>query len=295
MWNTGVFAAGTLILSFAISIALAWLVERTDLPLRNTIFVCLIATLGIPAVIASISWVLLLSPRNGYVNVFLRYMTGLEGEGPLNVFSMTGMIVIQSITLVPITFLLISAAFRAMDASLEEAAFACGSSFARVLRRITLPVLTPALLSAAVYQLVTIIETFDIPLVIGIRAGIPVLSTQIFLEVKPPTGLPDYGTASAYSLFVLVLAAGPLLYYNYVIARSERFRTLSGREFRRRRYSLGRAKPWVLAAVLAYLVVSFVLPIRGPALDKRSTIRCGAQPRSAGAHHVRGVSEPAAE
>jgi iron(III) transport system permease protein len=261
LWNTLVFSVGSLVLSFAISIALSWLVERTDLPLRTTVFTLVIASLGIPGVISGIAWTLLLSPRNGVVNIWLRTLFGLSGEGPLNAFTMWGLIGVQAITLVPVTFLLITAAFRAMSAVLEEAGVIAGARFGTVVRRITLPVLAPGLVSALIYQAVTVVESFDIPLIIGLRAGIPVLSTRIFLAVRPPGGLTDFGLASTYSILLLAISVGPLLYYNYIIARSERFTTVTGKDYRQRRYELGRAKPFALAAVLGYLVISFGLPV----------------------------------
>lgn len=259
--NTFTYAVGALVVSFSISIALAWLVERTDMPFRNTTFTLIIAALGIPAVISAISWGLLLSPRAGVLNVFVRSLFGVDGEGPISVFSMPGLIFVQGITMVPVTFLLITGAFRAMDAVLEEAGAVSGSPFSTTVRRITLPVLAPALLAALVYQLVTVVESFDVPLVLGLRANIRVLSTEIFLQVRPPGGLPDYGVAATYSILLLALAVGPLLYYNRIIARSERFSTVSGKDYRRKRYELGRFKPLVLAGVGLYIFVSLVLPL----------------------------------
>lgn len=261
LWATFIFTAGSLVLSFTISIALSWLIERTDLPLRNTFYTLVIASLGIPGVVAGISWTLLLSPRAGVINQVLRSTFGLTGEGPINIFSMTGMIAIQGITMVPITFLLITAAFRAMNAVLEEAGFVSGAPFRTVVRRITLPVLTPGLISAGIYQLVNVIESFDVPLLIGLPAGIRVLSTRIFVDIRPPTGLPDFGRASTYSMLLLAFSLGPLLYYNYVMARSERFSTVSGRDYRPRRYELGRGKAFALVGVSFFLVVSFMLPV----------------------------------
>lgn len=264
VWNTAVYAAGALVLSFAIAIALAWLVERTDIPLRNTIYTLVIAALGIPAVIAGISWGLLGNPRIGVVNVFFRFLLGtdeLGAEGPFNVFSFWGMIFVQAITMVPVTFLLITGAFRAMDASLEEAAVVSGASFRQTIRRVSLPILAPALFSALIYQLVTVVESFDIPLVIGLRSGISVLSTRVFIEVVPVGGLPNYGIASTFSVLMLLVALGPLLYYNRIIAKSDRFSTVSGKDFRQKRYELGRAKPLALFGVFLYVLVALILPL----------------------------------
>ena len=260
--NTLIYAAGALLLSFTIAIALAWIVERTDMPGRSTIYILVIAALGIPAVIAGISWGLLGNPRIGVVNVFIRGLFGMEGgSGPFNVFSLFGMIVVQAITMVPVTFLLIAGAFRAMDASLEEAGVTSGGSFAQTTRRVTLPVLAPALLSAFIYQIVTVVESFDIPLVLGLRAGISVLSTQVFLEIQPVGGLPNYGIASTFSVLMLVLALGPLIYYQRIIARAERYSTVTGKDYRQKRYSLGRWKPVAIGGISFYVLLALILPL----------------------------------
>ena len=259
--NTAIYAAGALILSFAVAIALAWIVERTDIPLRNTIYILVIAALGIPTVIAGISWGLLGNPRIGVVNVLTRFIFGMEGEGPFNVFSLPGMIVVQAITMIPVTFLLVTGAFRAMDASLEEAGVVSGGSFRQTTMRVTLPVLAPALLSAFIYQIVTVVESFDIPLVLGLRAGITVLSTRVFLEIRPVGGLPNYGVASTFSILMLILALGPLIYYQRIISRAERYSTVTGKDYRRKRYELGKWKPLALVAVGAYVFAALILPL----------------------------------
>ena len=75
----------------------------------------------------------------------------------------------------------------------------------------------------------TVVESFDIPLVIGLRSGISVLSTRVFIEAVPIGGLPNYGIASTFSILMLVVALGPLLYYNRIIARADRFGTVTGK------------------------------------------------------------------
>jgi iron(III) transport system permease protein len=260
LFTTLVFSLGALALSFSVSVLLAWLTERTNMPFRNVVFVLIVASIGIPNVILGIAWDMVLNPVNGLVNVFLRSTMSLEGGGPISIFSLPGLIFVQGMALVPITFLLLSAAFRAIDVSLEDAAAASGAKFWAVTRRITLPLLAPALLSAFVYQFVTVIESFDIPLIIGLRAGIPVLSTQIYISVRPPGGLPDYGLASTYSIFLLALALGPLLFYNRIIGRSERYATITGRGYQPRRVNLGRWKVPALLFGLGFVTISFIIP-----------------------------------
>jgi iron(III) transport system permease protein len=260
--NTLIFSIGSLILSFALSITFAWLIERTDLPFRNVLFVVIIASIGMPNVIAGIAYALLMNPSNGLLNIPLRALLGMEptATGPLNVYTLPGMIFVQGVTLVPITFLLVAAAFRAMDTALEDAGSTSGAPWRTVMRRITLPLLTPALLSAFVYQFVTVIESFDIPLVLGLRGGVQVLSTQVFIEARPAGGLPDYGLASTYAILLLMLALGPLIIYNRVIGRSERYATITGHSYMPRRMRLGAWKIPAGALSLSFILIAFVLP-----------------------------------
>lgn len=251
--TTMFYAVGSLAVGFAMALSLAWLVERTDIPGRGFISVMVIAALGIPGVISSIAWALLLSPRSGVINIAIQSLFNLEGPGPLDIYNIWGMIFVQGVSLVPITYLLVAAAFRASDAGVEEAGATSGATFQKVMRKITLPLLTPAILSALVYQFVSVIESFDVPLVIGLPAGVRVLSTQIFTYAAPAGGLPDFGTASAYSILLIALSLGPLLVYNRVIGQSERYATVSGHSHRSRRVSLGRAR-W-LGFGFAFLVI----------------------------------------
>jgi len=260
LFNTFIYAIGALAVSFSLSMTFAWLIERTDMPLRNLLFVVIIAAIGIPNVIVGISYAILLNPANGLVNLAARGITGASGPGPLNVYTLPGMIFVQGIALVPITFLLVAAAFRAMDAAMEDAASTSGAKFRTVMRRITLPLLTPAILSALVYQFVSVIESFDIPLVLGLRGGVTVLSTQIFIESRPAGGLPNFGLAAAYSMLLLALALGPLFVYNRVIGRSERYATISGHSYQPRRIRLGRWKYPAVALSLSFILFSLVLP-----------------------------------
>ena len=258
--NTFLFAFGALTVSFGLSITFAWLIERTDMPFRNLLFVVIVACIGMPNVIVGIAYAILLNPVNGLMNTFLKGILGMEGQGPLNVYTLPGMIFVQGVTLVPVTFLLVAAAFRGMNAAMEDAGTTSGARFKTVMRRITLPLLTPALLSALVYQFVSVIESFDIPLVLGLRGGVKVLSTQIFIESRPPSGLPDFGLAAAYSMILLLLAIGPLILYNRVIGRSERYATISGHSYQPRRMRLGNWKIPAVLLALGYALMSLILP-----------------------------------
>src|SRR5215813_4670255 len=94
--DTLVFVAGSVGLSFSIGFGLAWLVERTDLPGRETWFTLILFPLLVPTIVLGIAWIFLLGPKAGWLNLALRSLLGGEGEGPINIFSMTGLIVCQA-------------------------------------------------------------------------------------------------------------------------------------------------------------------------------------------------------
>jgi iron(III) transport system permease protein len=261
LWTTVLFSGGALIFAFAVSLTFAWLVERTDLPARNTIFVLVVAPQGMPALISAIAWSLLLNPTNGFLNEVLRSVFHLSGPGPLNVYSLPWMILVQGMALVPLTFLLVTASLRGMNASLEDAARTSGSGFWTIARKVTLPLLRPAIIGALVYEFVTVVEAVDIPLVLGLPGHVTVLSTQIYNASHPPVGLPNYGVGSTYGIFLLILALAPLLFYNKIIGNSSDYVTVTGKTFRPKIQELGRLKPWAMLFSWGYIFVSFALPL----------------------------------
>src|SRR5690349_14842157 len=261
VWNTMLLSVGALALAFAISLVAAWLVERTNLPAQGLAFVMIIAGIGTPGFISAIAWTLLLNPSNGVLNVWLRNIFGMSGNGPINISTLAGMIVVEGLGLVRVTFLLLTAAFRALDVSLEDAAGLSGAPPRLVARKVTLPLLTPAILSAFVYQFATTIESFDVPVTIGLRNNIVVLSTEIYLRVQPSTGLPQYGLASTYGLLLIAIVLIPLVYYQRIIGRSERYATVSGNAYRTRRVQLSmRGKVAGLTFLGIYVLFEFILP-----------------------------------
>jgi len=144
--NSFIYAIGVSIFTFLIGTILAWVCERTNTPGRKLFAVLAVAAYIIPGVLLTISWILLLSPRIGLLNNLLTTLFGLA-ESPLTIYSYWGMIWTASVHLYPLNFLIMSAAFRSMDSSLEEAAWAAGANNLTCLWQITLKVLRPALLS----------------------------------------------------------------------------------------------------------------------------------------------------
>lgn len=260
VFTTLVFTFGALAVGLGFACALAWLVERTDIPWRGAVFVVALAPIAIPGILVGLAWILLLGPTNGFVNHVLRVVTGADGPGPLNVYTIPGMIFLQGLVIVPTTFLLLSPAFRLMDPTLEEAAAVAGAGRLRTFRTIIVPLLFPAIGNALIFQFVTVVQAFDIPIVVGLRADLPVLSTRVYLASHPPQGIPDYGLVSTYSMLLLLISLVPLAWYARLTRRAAMFATVAGRAYRPRRVRLGWWKPVALMFVGAYALITLVLP-----------------------------------
>jgi iron(III) transport system permease protein len=252
--NSFVYAGATAIVSTVIGFGLAWLVVRTNTPAKGFARIAALVPLIIPGILNTVAWSLLLSPERGPINVALRTI-----HFPIfNVFSLTGMVFVQSIHVIPVAYLMGTAAFTSVDSSLEEAALASGSSPARTFRVITLRMARPAILSAALLMFVQTISTFEVPQLIGVPARHFVFVSRIYsaLQNFPP----DYGTVGVLGVFVLVVACLGL-YFSQRLGRSSSVATITGKGFRSRVQDIGRWRWLGLAGVVVFFLIAVALPI----------------------------------
>jgi iron(III) transport system permease protein len=260
-YNSFVFAAGSVLLALPVAVMFAWLIERTNTPLRAVAYALVIAPVAMPGMLLSMSWVLLLSPNVGIINRATMSVLGLE-SAPFNIYSLGGMIFTEGLRLVPTTFLLLVGAFRAMDPSLEEAALVSGAPKFITTLRITLPIMFPAVLTAAIYVFMTAIESFEIPGVLGLRNGILVFSSRIYYATTSTYGGgANYGEASALSSTYLVISVLLIYLYQRSTRHSERFATVTGKGYRPRLNDLGIWKYAALCFFLFYFCLAVLFPI----------------------------------
>lgn len=255
--NSTLFALGATTLGISIAVLFGWLIERTDIWCRQLLFVVILIPMAIPNMIYATSWMQLLDANNGLINITLQKL-GFAVPG-LNLLSLGGMIFIQGIALASHAYLLVAAAFSTVDPTLEEQSSVSGRGTFSTVIHITLPVLEPALFSAIIFFGLVCFETFDIPGMLGLSSGLQLLSTRIYWTTHPEGGqLPDYGTASALSLLLLVIAFVLIQLYQHEMRHARRFVTVTARGYRPKRISLG---PWRLPLLLAALAILFVLVV----------------------------------
>jgi len=258
MANSLVFATGSTLFAFFFAFVMAWLVERTNAPLRDLAYVIAIVSTIIPGMIASIAWIILLHPRIGLINLALVKSFGLS-EAPIDIHSMYGMIFIGGLRHVPVMFLLLAGALRSMDPSLEESSATCGSGNSSTMVRITFPLMLPASAAAMIYSFINAVESFEIPALIGMPVKIYVFSTKIYLAMHQSP--PGYGLSAALGTTVLMISAVGTFFYLRILRRSERYVTITGKGYRPRPIDLGRWKYLGTAFLFSFLLLDVILPL----------------------------------
>ena len=244
-------------LGIVLAVALSWLTERTDLPGGGIVRTMMFVFIALPPFALTLGWILLLNPNNGALNVLLARGLGLS-ENPFDIYSMAMMIVISGLMLAPTMYTMLGGVLRNMDPQLESAASAAGSRPLTILRKITLPLLTPGLLSVVIYSWMLMVQVFDTPLLIGLTAQVPVLSTRIYALTSAEGSIPRYGLAAAFGVILLTVALGLMWGYFRTLRLSERFRVVSGKGFRPRRVKLGRWRGPALAFAVGYVVLMWL-------------------------------------
>ena len=237
--NTLGFASATVVVSLFFAIPIAWLVERTDLPGKRTVFTFMAVGALLPTFFTAMGWVFLLHPRIGVINKLLMSSFALS-EGPFNIASVVGMGWVEGLGLSSIAFIMIVATYRTMDPSLEEAATVHGLKFWRTMRHVTLPLTFPGILAAAIYIFTIGLSAFEVPAIIGMSNKIFTFSTFIFYKMQPLEELPNYGIAGAVSSLLIVIALLLSWWYFRVLRYSSRYAIVTGKGYRPKLIELGR-------------------------------------------------------
>lgn len=255
--NSLVFAAGSAVVALAIGWTTAWIVERTNTPLRPLAYLTAIISLGTPYILYVTAWLLLFG-KAGPVNQLYRSLTGTS-DVLINVYSMPGMVMVEGFLWSPLAFLLVGATLRNANPELEEAARVSGAGTWMTIRRVTLRLSLPSILALAMLVFIRAIEAFEVPALVGLPGRISVLTTDIYgnMVAQAP---PDIGGASALSVVMLALVLVLLAVYGRLSRHAERFATITGKGFRPRPFDLGRLR----YAAAGILVLNFLLLLLVP-------------------------------
>ena len=253
--NTLIAATVTMVLGTLIAFPLAWLVGRTNLFAKKFFRSLFVLTYMVPPYVGAMAWLRLLNPNVGTMNQFFRMIFGLgDTPGPLNIYTLGGLIWVLTTFYYPYAFITISRAMEKMDPSLEEASRISGASPLLTVFRVTLPMMTPSLIAGALLVFVAAMSCYGIPSIIGAPGKVHTVTTRI-IEYN---GLGAQGISDATGLAVFLMALAILILYlsDFVVARKQ-YITVSGKSTRPNIVDLGkwRVPLTVLVSLFATIVV----------------------------------------
>ncbi|TPQ29185.1 ABC transporter permease [Bradyrhizobium guangdongense] len=264
-WPTALLFANTVgisllktIFSLLLAVLFGWIISRTDTPMRGALEVLITLPFFVPPILTAMAWGMLGNPQVGVINLVWQRMFG--SETPLiNVYSYSGVVwhMVQYST--PFLFLFVVEAFRAMDPALEEASRMCGGSQWSTFRRVSLPLMMPAVITAFLLSFIRGLENFESPLFFGTPARIEVVTTAIYNSIHHQS-IPNYQFASALS-FVIMALMFLLVFWQWRMLRGRSFQTVTGKGYSPRVIKLGSWRWLTFALCMVFFLVSVVLPI----------------------------------
>ena len=254
--NSLYFSIGSAVFATLLGGSIAWVVTRTDVPLRDLGYFTAFASFGTPFILYTIGWLLLLG-KAGPINYWLKILFN-QTSPVIDVYSLLGMILIESLLWSPFVFLMLAAAFRSMDPSLEEASSVCGARLWQTLRRVSLRLMLPAFFSVLLLIFIRTFESFEIPALVGLPGDIRVLTTSIYMDAQKLP--PRYGSAGAFAVLLMLVVAGMLYLYFRITREGDRFQTVTGKGYRPALIQLGRWRYVAASGLVIYSLVLLVLP-----------------------------------
>ncbi len=256
MTNTVTLALTRQAIALLIGAFFAWLIARTDIPMKGTLEFFFWLSFFLPALPETMGWILLLDPKYGLMNQGLMSL-GVISQPLFNIYSFWGIVWAHMGGTVSVKVMLLAPAFRNLDAALEEASKISGASGARTFFSIVIPVMMPAILVTTILGLIRSLEAFEIELLLGTPIGLQVYSTKIHELVtwEPPQFAPAMALSTVFLGALLVMVA---FQRKFISGRS--YETITGRGFSIRPTPLGRWRYPAFFLVLFFAVFITLVP-----------------------------------
>ena len=254
--NTMIAATATMLLGTAIAFPLAWLVGRTNLYGRKFFRALFVLTYMVPPYVGAMAWLRLMNPNVGTINQWMRALFHLsDAPGPLNVYTLPGMIWELTTFYYPYAFITISRAMEKMDPSLEEASRISGATPLKTVMTVTLPMMAPSLIAGALLVFVSAASCYGIPSIIGTPGNINTVTTRIVEFVS--LGQQGMNDATTLAVFLMAVALIILFVSDVILARRQ-YITVSGKSVNPTIVELRRWR-WPLTGLVTLFAVIMVL------------------------------------
>ena len=256
--NTSIAALSTMVVGTLLAFPLAWLIGRTNLYGRKFFRSLFVLTYMVPPYVGAMAWLRLLNPNVGTINQWIRALLHLsDAPGPMNVYSLPGLIWVLSTFYYPYAFITISRAMEKMDPSLEEASRISGASPLKTVFTVTLPLMMPSLISGALLVFVSAASCYGIPSIIGSPGRVHTVTTRIVEYVS--LGQQGLNDATGMAVFLMVMAI-LILFLSDVVLAKKQYITVSGKSVSPAIVDLRRWRIPLTILVSLFAVIVILIP-----------------------------------
>jgi iron(III) transport system permease protein len=254
--NTLTVSFAATVMALILGFVMAWIITRTNVPGRRFFEQTMVVPYYLTPLLGALAWSLLGTPESGFLNQVYRALGGAEYL--ININSPYGIAWVMALFEGSVAFVMIGAVMKSMDPALEEASQVMGASRLRTMLRITLPLVLPGVLGAAVFVFAEMLGSFAVALVLGLPDRYYVVTTAIYQLVQQyPPKIP-LAAAMGTSLFAVMFVT--LFIYRRIITAGS-YVTITGKAFRPRVNDVGRLRWLLLAVCVFYLVCAVALPL----------------------------------
>jgi iron(III) transport system permease protein len=271
--TTLMLATSVGIIACAVAAPVGWLVARTDMPARREVRALVMASFVTPPFLGAIAWEILAAPNSGILNHLWRAVTGAETDEHLfNIYSLPGLIFVIACYTFPYVFVLVTNALERIPAELEDASSMLGAKAWNTVKRITIPLVLPAVLAGGLIAFLQAMTLFGSPAILALPAGFHTLTTRIWSLFQFP---PKPGLAAAAALPLLIVTILLLRAQGWILGRRG-YAVVGGKYGQPRLIPLGRWR-WV---ALGICLLTLCLPVFLPyaALIKSAFTRLPSDP-----------------
>src|SRR4051795_5253203 len=254
--NTLTVSFAATVMALVFGFLMAWILTRTNVPGRRFFEQAMVVPYYLTPLLGALAWSLLGTPESGFLNQVYRALGG--SDYLININSAYGIAWVMALFEGSVAFVMIGAVMKSMDPALEEASQVMGASRLRTMLRITLPLVLPGVLGAAVFVFAEMLGSFAVALVLGLPNRYYVVTTAIYQLVQQyPPKIP-VAAAMGASLFVVMFAM--LFIYRRIITAGS-YVTITGKAFRPRVNDVGPLRYLLLGVCLLYLFAAVALPL----------------------------------
>lgn len=236
---------------------LAWLMVRSDLPFKKFFSLAVIIPYMIPSWCKSQAWLSMFkTARLGGAPGFMASL-GLDVPEWL-AYGPVAIIIVLTLHYYAYTYLLVSSALNSINSELEEMGEIQGAGKAMILRKITLPLVLPAILSAVILTFSKAIGTFGTINYLGSPVQYYTLSSQLYMNINSR----DTQTGFAMAILMIIIASIAVFVNQKLIGSRKSYATIGGKGGRSTLIGLGKVgRPVITAALFVFFAVGIIMPI----------------------------------